>query len=207
MQSHIKKEEFLMSRERIKIRDLATISSGYTFRHKIDNQSDGDLGVVQPKDAEPDFINESSVFKIRDEGMKDRFILKKGDVLFLGKGANNYSVCFKSEQRSVAASSFFVIRLNTSSNALPEYLAYYLNYTVGQKLLSASKEGTYVSNVSKKSLEDIEVILPDIQEQKKLCKLFELGKKEIQLTQDLLVKKQMLYKTIQNNAIKGHYNN
>lgn len=192
-----------MTRKKKKISDLVTINSGYTFRHKIENQSDGDLGIIQPKDTEPNYINEESVFKVQDEGMKDKFILQQGDVLFLGKGANNFAVCYNYVQRSVAASSFFVLKRKSDNEVLSEYLMYYLNSPVGQKILSSGKEGTYVSNISKKTLEDLEVVLPDLEEQKKLCHLYQLGDKEIRLTKELLEKKQLLSRAIQTNTITG----
>lgn len=187
----------------MKILDLVTISSGYTFRHKIENQSNGDLSVVQPKDTEPNFINEDSVFKIQNEGMKDKFILEKGDLLFLGKGANNFAVRFDSEQTSVAASSFFVMRVKSNQEVISEFLMYYLNSPVGQKQLNSGKEGTYVSNISKKTLEELMIILPSLEEQEKLCKLYRLADKEVRLTKELLEKKIILSKIIQTNTITG----
>jgi len=192
-----------MNRQEIKIVDLVTISSGYTFRHKIENQSDGDLAIVQPKDTKPNHINEEQVFKVQNEGIKDKFFLQKGDILFLGKGANNFAVRFDSNQTSVAASSFFVMRVKNSQIILSEFLMFYLNSPVGQKQLNSGKEGTYVSNISKKSLEELTVILPSLEEQEKLCRLYRLADKEIRLTKKLLEKKIILSKVIQTNTISG----
>lgn len=191
-----------MIKQKHYIYEIANVYSGYTFRQKIEHQEDGDINVIQAKDVRANFINESEIIKVQGEGIKRRFWLEKGDVLFLAKGSNNFASLFNSSRRSIAVAAFFVLKVKELQKILPEFLMYYINSPLGQKQLEMGKEGTYVTNISKKSLEEMTITLPSVEEQKRLCKLFELAELEIQLTKQLVEKKIELSKSIYNKTLQ-----
>lgn len=190
-----------MNIEKRFIKDIVHLSSGFTFRQKIDHQPDGGLNVIQAKDVKPNMIDEGDITKIYGDEIKNKFFLEKGDVLFLAKGTNNIASIFNHDRKSIAVSSFFVMKIKEPNKLIPEYIMYYINSPAGQKQLEMGKEGTYVTNISKKTLGEITITIPPIEEQRKLCKLFSLAEQEIQLTKQLLEKKIELSKSIYNKLL------
>lgn len=190
-----------MKKRKVHIKDVVHLSSGFTFRQRIEHQPNGGLNVIQAKDVSPNYINEDELTKIKVEDIKSKFFLEKGDILFLAKGTNNFASIFDVSQISIAVSSFFVMKVKKPSEVLPEYVMYYLNSPAGQKQIEMGKEGTYVTNISKKTLEDLIITIPPLEEQRRLCQLFSLAEREIQLTQQLIEKKIELSKSIYNKAL------
>ncbi len=183
-----------MSVER-RIGSIADVHTGYTFRQKIEHQSGGGFAVVQVKDTAPGVLREEGLSYLPLDGMKDRFFLKKGDVLFLAKGANNYALLFSSSVKAVAVSSFFVIR-GCDDGVSPAYLSCYINSQLGQRQLESAKEGTYVTNITKKTLEEMTITIPSMEEQERIVRLFQLAEREKELISQLGVNRERLVNAV-----------
>ncbi len=190
-----------MKKRKVHIKDVVHLSSGFTFRQRIEHQPNGGLNVIQAKDVNPNYINEDELTKIKVEDIKSKFFLEKGDILFLAKGTNNFASSFNLAQISIAVASFFVMKVKNPHEVLPEYVMYYINSPAGQKQLEMGKEGTYVTNISKKTLEELTITIPPLDEQHKLCQLFRLAEREILLTKQLVEKKIELSKSIYNQLL------
>src|SRR5690606_17700296 len=105
------------------------ISSGYSFRGKIEDDPDGELKVVQLKDLINDYtVIGNECYRLPAEGIKEKYILKDGDILFISKGQNNNAVAFSSNHLQgtfIASSALFVIEVNRVI-ANPNYIAWYI---------------------------------------------------------------------------------
>lgn len=174
-----------------KLNQIAEISSGYSFRKKVEHDKDGDLTVVQMKDLKSNYteinkdlsrINSKEISKI------EKYLLNKGDVLFVSKGANNYASVVDQDIKAVAASVFFVLRPKQEI-VLPEYLAWYINEKEAQKFIEEKRAGSYNPSVSKSTVLDMPVKLPNLSRQKLIASLYFLKKRESSLTQQLLEKR------------------
>ena len=121
----------------MKLKKIAKIQSGYISRGKIDHREDGTSLLLQAKDIDADHLSYRTDalvrFMPRLSG-KDRF-LKPGNILFMARGARNFSVLINELPESVlAAACFFVVRIS-NSEILPEYLCWYLNQSPVEKYL------------------------------------------------------------------------
>ena len=144
--------------------------------------------------------------ELNEDGISDKHILKRGDVLFAAKGNKNFAAWYDNmaygDYPAVASTSFFVIRLNdnTQNVILPEYLAWFINHPVTQNYLKNKARGTSMASISKVVLEELEISIPDLQTQKTVLKIAQLRNKEKRLKQKIETLKE---KQIQQHLIRA----
>ncbi len=173
-----------------------TVSSGQTFRTKVNHKNNGEIAVIQMKDLDANYtaIAKQPTLVYREE-ISEKQLLNKGDILFLSKGNNNKAFVFDENYLAVAVSLFFVIRTDLNL-LLPEYLTWFLNNQSTQNILKSSREGSTVSSIRKQTLEKLKVPLPSIEKQKLVAKLYKLNKKEQNLRSLLATKREILIDNI-----------
>ena len=156
---------------------------------------DGTIYAIQLRDISPDYTNiEDFPHKIAD-GEYNKYLLRKGDILFIAKGQNNFAVLFDKEYPSVATSIFFVIRPDIKK-VHPEYLTWYINQSVAQEYLHKGKEGTLITNINKQTLGELPIKLPTIEKQKYISKIALLELIEINLMKQLTNRRKLLVEQI-----------
>jgi len=181
------------------------ISSGYSFRGKIENDPNGVLKVIQLKDL----INEYTTigeecYKVSTEGIKEKYILKNGDILFISKGQNNNAVTFSTDNSQglhIASSALFVIEVNRNK-ANPNYVSWYINQPPVQNYIKQNLTGTYTPTVNRKVVENIPIQLPSLEEQAKMAALGVLAIQEKTLHTKILEYREILI----NNQLLNHIN-
>jgi hypothetical protein len=101
----------------MELKNIAKIQSGYINRGKIDPRDDGTCFLLQAKDVDADHLSYRTDALVRfmpTLSGKDWF-LKPGDILFMARGARNFSVLIDKLPDSVlAAACFFVVRISNS---------------------------------------------------------------------------------------------
>jgi restriction endonuclease S subunit len=178
---------------KIKLKNIISeIKAGYSFRGKIVSVKGSDTAIIQLKDFDYDFqqINPPSVF-LPKKTFKEVHFLKRGDVLFIAKGVRNNAVTYKTENLAVASSIFFIIKAD-DNKVLPEYLSWYINSKKAQAYLNSIKSGTSTVNINKDALLNMEVDLPDLEIQYKIGDFYNLCRKEYELINRLMEKKNAL---------------
>lgn len=175
-----------------KLYQIANIFSGYSFRDKVEDNPTGSVTVIQMKDL----INHYSeigldLVKIASKDISDKHLLRKGDVLFVSKGSNNFALVYDGTNKAIASSVFFVIRLK-HIEIDPYFLAWYINQENAQAYLHTGKEGTGVTNINKATLENLEVEIIPLEKQQHLLTVHELWKHEKEISLALLEKKDKL---------------
>ena len=153
------------------LKNLAKIQSGYINRGKIDSREDGTCLLLQAKDVDADHLSYRTDALVRFNPKlsgKDWF-LKSGDILFMARGARNFSVMVdKLPEGVLAAACFFVVRIS-NSEILPEYLWWYLNQSPIKKYLKRfSGRGVHMPVVRRAVLENIDIPLPSAKTQKRV---------------------------------------
>jgi hypothetical protein len=179
----------------MKLKKIAKIQSGYISRGKIDPHEDGTCLLLQAKDVDGDRLSYRSDALVRflpKLSVKDRF-LKSGDILFMARGARNFSVLIDKLPDSVlAAACFFVVRIS-NSEILPEYLCWYLNQSpVEEYLKRFSGRSVHMPVVRRSVLESIDIPLPQIEVQRQVSALNKLLVKEQDLYKELAEKRKTL---------------
>jgi hypothetical protein len=189
------------------LKKIAKIQSGYISRGKIFPREDGSCLLMQAKDVSADLLSYRADALVRFMprlSAKDWF-LKPGDVLFMARGARNFSILIdKLPERVLAAACFFIVRIS-NFKILPEYLCWYLNQApVDEYLKRFSGRGVHMPVVKRVVLENIDIPLPPIKTQKHVSKISKLMQKEQDLLKKLAEKRGKLITGICLEAILTH---
>lgn len=180
---------------------LQNIASGYSFRTKVKDEGQGDLAVIQLKDLENNYQTlGKELTLVSSEKVPEKYLLQKGDVLFISKGANNFALVFNEDYKAVAVSAFFVLRPD-QTKVIPEFLAWYINSKPAQQYLKENRAGTYIPNVNKTTLMELKVKLPPIEKQKSIAQIAELAKTEQNIYNKLKTNRNIILNTLLENAI------
>jgi restriction endonuclease S subunit len=162
----------------MRLRDIATIQTGVLAKTELD----GDILYLQAKHFDDDAqLLEDLKPDLKHGNVSEKHILRHGDVLFAAKGSKNFATTYDSENGlAVASTSFFVIRAE-SKLIHPEFLAWFLNRSVGQKYLKKHTTGSITVSVSKSVLEEMEIPVPPVNRQQIIIEIAELMIREKQL--------------------------
>ena len=81
-------------------------------------------------------------------------------------------------------------------------MTYYLNSTIAKRALNSSITSTAINMIKTKELENLDIQLPSLQEQKKIVEFLDLTSKEINLFEELKNQKEKYYQEVFNNILK-----
>jgi restriction endonuclease S subunit len=173
-----------------KLREIASIRTGYPFRSKIERNPDGTVGVIQMKDIdEYNHLELSDVYKVQLEDFSEEHLLRQYDILFRSRGVSNTAALVAEKIESfVAATPLIVIRVR-SRKVVPGYLTWYLNQPCGQYQISRLSEGSSLLMVSKSALETLEIDLPPLETQKAIAEIAVLSQREQEIMNELAQKR------------------
>jgi len=90
-----------------------------------------------------------------------------------------------------------------SNNVDSKFLTYYLNSTTAKRALNSSITGTAINMIKTKDLEDLQIKLPSLEEQKKIVEFLDLTNKEIDLLEELKNQKEKYYSEVFNKILNG----
>lgn len=186
--------------KKYKISDLCNIKLGYSFRKGVPFVFDGEVSVIQPRNIiNNDF---SDMLKISNESAKPKHLLNKDDILLVNK-LNIKSIVFDGNIKAVASSGIFVLSVK-SDKVLPYYLSIYLN-SVSRKYFNRRVSKTTIEFINLKDICDLELTVPLISKQEKICKLFSLYEKEVDLLNQSINLKSKLINEVLKGVLNGQY--
>jgi restriction endonuclease S subunit len=181
-----------------KLSNIAEISTGYSFRSKIEHVPEGDTKVIQMSDVgRRKGINAEDLSSIADFNPRsDRYFLEAGDIIMTSRGHNLYAYLVpEGLGRVVPINSFLIIKC-AKDKVLPEFLVWYLNTDRMQHNIHVLAGGTNIPSLPKKSLESMHIFIPSIQQQETLAKIESLKKQEVGLLRELASKKESFIDTV-----------
>ena len=158
-----------------KLKDIAEIRSGIF----LNSSPTGTISYLQMKHImmdSPEKISAMVEYKPRMESN----MLRRGDLLFAGKGTTYLCKIFNLDIKAVASTTLYTIRLHSDSIS-SEYLCWYLNLPNIVNEIKASQIGSSTPLIHKSTLENIEIPIPDHNTQKKVVEISELQKQEAHL--------------------------
>lgn len=126
-------------------------------------------------------INKADLETFDTDKMASKHLLKKGDIIFKAKSVDNTAALIEDETSNLVASAHFIlmtVKKEVKNHVLPEYLMMYLNSEYAQSYCKKHAQGTTLPIIRLGDLENLEVILPPLQEQHKLGELYKLMLKE-----------------------------
>lgn len=182
----------------IKLASIASISTGYTFRSRIDEDADGNFRVIQIKDFdEDDNLLEKGLIKTSIDSVNEKFIAREFDILFKSRGVNTRASLVQNLQNSniIISSPLVIIRV-TDNNFSPAYIQWYINHSTAQRYFEKSAKGSSVRMIDMDTLNKLEVPILPIQRQYQILEAQELIQREKKLMDELYRKRQILLEEV-----------
>jgi restriction endonuclease S subunit len=188
-----------------KIKKLATVQMGYSFRSRLEASEGGGVAVIQMKDLRDDnTVNCDDLVKIDMEGVKEHHLAQKGDLAFRSRGhVNTAAILLKDPGKAVVAAPLLRIRVTKPDKVLPEYLNWYISQRDAQIFFTSMAKGTVQKMISKEVIENLEVALPSLEKQKHIVELASLVAREQALLHALAGKREQYISTILMQLAKG----
>lgn len=168
------------------LRETCTLRSGFQGKTKEGN----DFKQIRLKDVTKDgVIKYEELEEFASEKVNEKYLLKKGDIIFKAKSGDNTAALISDDVENLVPSvHFIIITINDLSVLDPEYLVAYLNSEYAQDYFKKNAEGTVQPIIKIKTLEELEIKIIEMEEQKKVSSLYNLIKKE-KLTMELIAEK------------------
>jgi hypothetical protein len=183
-----------------KLCDIADIRIGHPFRGTIQPHNNGDVHVIQVRDAEMSGqINQSGMIKTTLTTKKQPDWLQVGDVLFIAKGAKHHSALIEStlvenmSERTLCSPHFFVVRVKPEfeETILPEFICWQLNQIPAQRYFKATAEGSMYLSIRRQVLEDVPIKVLSLEKQTQLTAMHRCSVKEQSALQKLIENRQL----------------
>lgn len=171
-----------------KLAEIADIQIGYQDRRKEPGRlaGVGGMRLIEIKDFDEEGnLNPETLGTISLDSLPDRYLVRRGDVLFVSRGVRLVAAAVLVDLPNTAASSYlFRIRLTTDA-VEPAFLAWCLNHTPGEQFLRSGKQGTRLPYVSLAHLAEFPVPMAPLSAQRRIVELDRLRQEENRLTRRL----------------------
>ncbi len=194
-----------MSFTTTRLSSVVGVKTGFPLREAAKYDPSGDALLVQMKDVDPlEGVNWSKAIKINTRGRKHPEWLKRNDILFVGRGSRFFATrVTEPTQHSVASPHFYVLRNKNVGKALPEFLVWILNSRPAQKFYAANQEGSALPYISRKTLANLPVQLPDLETQKRIVDIYECWKRQKKLLTELTEQKEIYFNALLEKTLIG----
>ena len=180
-----------------KLKDIALVQMGLSFRSRIEPDADGNVSVIQMRDLTEDKLDYRTLTTFNINGINERHLVQCKDLIFRSRGKTTTATIIDRELgRAVVAAPLFIIRA-TSEKVLPEYLYWFINLSSSQAFLHSRATGTAMIMIGKSALDALEIPLPNLETQARIVALADLLNKEQRLIKNLAEQKEKLVKAIQ----------
>jgi len=186
------------------LRDIAEIHIGYHFNKKIVPDAKGNYSIIQMRDIDNrNMLDASSLVKVNIDRKVERYLIRKGDILFISRGSNNVAVVVDLDlDTTVPVSYFFKLRLKTGE-VLPAFVVWYINQPSSQSVLKKDLKGSYIPMISKDDFRNFTIEIPPFSLQQKILELDTLKRREAELTHKVSERKECLVNSICMRAIQN----
>lgn len=174
---------------RVELQKIASIQIGYSFRGRLDSVSSGAVAVIQMKDLDNDLVSCSALVRIDEKVPKEHHLVRVGDLIFRSRGVTNTcAILLDDPGEAVVAAPLFRIRV-TDHLVLPRYLNWYINQRPAQAFLATHAKGTAQKMISKDALENLEVFVPQLEQQRTILAVATLAEQEQSIMKKLADKR------------------
>ena len=179
---------------KIKLKQLATVQMGYSFRARLEPLKSGNVAVIQMKDLLGDnTVACEELVKISMAKVKPHHFVQKGDLVFRSRGlVTTSAILAENPENVVVAAPLLRIRIQDQGRVLQAYLNWYISQRDAQIFLNSRAKGTLQKMISKQAVEDLPVVAPDLGRQKGIVELAQLAAREHYL-QHLLSRRREQY--------------
>lgn len=180
------------------LKDVAEIQTGYSFRTGVVHDVHGATRVIQMRDLSDDgTVRVTSLSCVQLEISESQRVMV-GDVVIRTRGESmSCAIVTQGIGDTVVAAPLLRVRV-TAPELSAVYLNWYINQLPAQAYLTMNAEGSNVKMISKRTLEQLQVVIPSLQRQKNttelaaLCSRERVLQRELNECRDRLVTKTMM---------------
>ncbi len=185
------------------LKNIASIQSGYNSRGQVSRIFESEFKLLKTEDLK-DLSNIKSYVDFILKKNNEKYLVKKGDILFQSKGVNNFAFLISQNlSKTVVSSSFYIIRLDID-NIKKEFITWWLNSSYIQSKLKLLAKGSYIPFISKEVLGNILIPIIPIKIQNSIVNLNNNWEKEKSLIDKYLKTKSTLIENILIEILKKH---
>lgn len=189
----------------MKLSDVCDIQTGYTARGRLEAADVGGVPVIALRDFGSDgVVRADALQNVKLTPPDQRYYVGAGDVVFRSRGEKNTAFALGSDfhEPSVAVLPLMIIR-SKNSNIIPEYLAWLINSPRSQSYFDAEAQGTSMRMISKSTLDDLDVVIPEVFVQRKIVEVAGLASRERALLSSLADMRARLVTASLMNIVEG----
>ncbi len=190
-----------------KLSEIGCIKIGYNFRRDNKdvassfNRSSAETPIIQPRDivslCHSCFHN---LQKIQITDIKDKYFLSTNEVLLSNKGVFQAFV-WKGQSKIMVSSAFYRIKV-LNQDFLPEYIAFYLNSSLGEAQFCLRQNTVRISTITISDVKGIDIPLISLKKQQQIVDLFLLYEKEVDTMEKIKQNRKKLINSILSQTIK-----
>jgi hypothetical protein len=179
-----------------KLKDIALIQMGYSFRTRLESTVTGTVYVIQMKDlTDQNFVDSKALMLVDMEKPKEHHLVKSGDLIFRSRGLRtNSAILLDDPGMAVVAAPLLRIRVKTRV-IMTEYLNWFISQKPAQTFFASQAKGTTQRMISKEALEELEVFVPPLDRQKAIVSLASLAEEEQHIMEKLSEKRRQFVST------------
>lgn len=172
-----------------KKQELGTVASIFRGKAISRKEPTGNIGVVNISNIGDYEIDYSNLDHIEEEARKvNNYLLKTGDLLIPARGTAIRVAIFEEQPYPCIASSNVIVIRAVDESLSTTYLKLFFDSPLGRKMLVTRQQGTTVMNISYKELNNLEIPLPSMEEQKQIAEKYveelEIYKKSIEAAEN-----------------------
>lgn len=176
-----------------KLGEIAELRSGY--QGKITENPEAQTSkLIKLKDVSKEgIIHYDEIEEVKIERILPKHLLKKGDIIFKAKSGDNTAALIDREEGNLLATAHYIlvsIKEAYKEKISSEYLTMYFNSEYAQSYFKAHSEGSVLPIIKMGSLEELEVIVPNLEEQQQLSELYTLMLEEKSVMQKLMAERE-----------------
>ena len=186
-----------------KLKNIASVQMGLTFRTRLEQSATGNVAVIQMKDFTADSrLDSENLTRVEMTNLKKHHMVHLNDLIFRSRGITNTAALVDWDiKHTVVSAPLLRIRVNDSS-ILPGYLRLYINLPASQAFLQRHATGTVMQLVGKQTLDALEVFIPKMDTQQSIVELNHLAEREQYIQKQLSERrKQLIYGIIKQISI------
>lgn len=190
--------------------DIAQIKTGLVLSRKkaemgFDARATYKLLSVKNINEDGMFINETFDEFISNEILEGHYFTEEGDVVI--RLSQPYTAIYiDKEHAGLLIPSYFAIIKVEEPQAVPQYVAWYLNTLNVKKELERAQAGSRIPSTNQQTLKNVSILLPSISKQRRLIELYQLHQREKQLYRKLIEEKEMYFQGIIQRILGGKEN-
>lgn len=174
----------------MKLKQIASVQMGYPFRSRLERSEQGKISVIQMKDIdEENHLRMEGLVRISMPDVKAHHLVQSQDIIFRPRGYITTAALIREEPgTAILAAPLLRIRVENGGVFAP-YVNWFINQPSGQSYLASHAKGTSVPMISKQAVEEMEILLPPLERQKKIVEIAALAATEQRLLRRLAEKR------------------